>query len=168
MLPEIAARLCGIYGQQGLVQFDRDVCVTIRLVVDMGWQSDISSSVTPVVMDFRFSWSCRAWWAPLISRESGWLGKTILSDPCFSGVDRLMKGGSAAPQLTIYISVMLADPDWLTIQCDWGSSDGSSSWISAWLNLFFFFSGSRLFPSPHSEHMHAQWSGACVWRGLEK
>lgn len=55
MLPEIAARLCGIYGQQGLVQFDRDVCVTIRLVVDMGWQSDISSSVTPVVMDFRFS-----------------------------------------------------------------------------------------------------------------
>lgn len=38
-------------------------------------------------------------------------GKTILSDPCFSGVDRLMKGGSAAPQLTIYISVMSADPD---------------------------------------------------------
>lgn len=66
-------------------------------------------------------------------------GETILSDPCFSGVDRLMKGGSAASLLTIHIGVMSADPDWLTIQCDWGSSDGSSSWISAWLNLFFFF-----------------------------
>lgn len=60
MLPEIAARLCGIYGQQGLVQFDRDVCVTIRLVIDMGWQSDIFSSITPVVMDLQISRTCRA------------------------------------------------------------------------------------------------------------
>lgn len=89
-------------------------------------------------------------------------GETILSDPCFSGVDRLMKGGSAASLLTIHIGVMSADPDWLTIQCDWGSSDGSSSWISAWLNLFFFFFWQPLIPFSFRTHACSMKRSVCM------
>lgn len=87
-----------------------------------------------------------------------------------SGEDRLMKGGSAASLLTIHIGVMSADPDWLTIQCDWGSSDGSSSWISAWLNLFFIFPEGVWQPLiPFSPfRTHACSPKRSVWRGLEK